>query len=151
MSLFSFVEKNPSRWKPVLAGIIILFTLSGAGFTFHNGTVTWFWTEMPFIGIMLILAAFGSSKIWVDLDRLELKNKTESVLREAGKNTGLTDLLSAREIEVLSKISEGKSNKEIADELFIEVSTVKSHINKIYKTLNIKSRKEAAKAARSTD
>lgn len=151
MPLFSFVEKNPPRWKPVLAAIIILFTLSGAGFSFHDGTVTWFWTEMPFIGVMLILAAFGSAKIWVDLDRLELKNKTKSVLREAGKNTGLTDLLSARELEVLSKISEGKSNKEIADELFIEVSTVKSHINKIYKTLKIKSRKEAAKASQSAD
>jgi len=34
------------------------------------------------------------------------------------------------------------SNKEIADSLFISVSTVKSHINAIYTKLSITSRKE---------
>jgi len=149
--LFSFLDLNPSRWKPVLVAVIVLFTLSGAGFSFHDETVTWFWTEMPFIGVILILAAFGSAKIWVDLDRLDLKTKTETAFREAGKSQDFKELLSARELEVLSKISEGKTNKEIADELFIEVSTVKTHINKIYKTLNIKSRKEAAKASQSAE
>lgn len=37
----------------------------------------------------------------------------------------------------------GKSNKEIIEKLFIELSTLKTHINKIYKTLEVSSRKEA--------
>lgn len=51
-------------------------------------------------------------------------------------------LLSNREKEVYDKLLEGKTNKSIADELFIEVSTVKSHVNNIYKTLEVKSRRE---------
>ena len=93
MPLFSILDLNPSRWKPVLVAVIVLFTLSGAGFSFHDETVTWFWTEMPFIGVILILAAFGSAKIWVDLDRLDLKTKTETALREAGKSKDLKELL----------------------------------------------------------
>jgi DNA-binding NarL/FixJ family response regulator len=39
-------------------------------------------------------------------------------------------------------LKKGRSNKEIAQELHIEVSTVKSHLNKIYSRLGVKSRKE---------
>ena len=51
--------------------------------------------------------------------------------------------LSKKETEVFQQIINGKSNKEIASLLFIEVTTVKSHISKIYQKLDVKSRKEA--------
>ena len=51
--------------------------------------------------------------------------------------------LSKKEVEVFQHIQKGKSNKEIASTLYIEVNTVKSHISKIYQKLDIKSRKEA--------
>lgn len=51
--------------------------------------------------------------------------------------------LSKKEFEVLQHIKDGKSNKEIASLLYIEVNTVKSHISKIYQKLGVKSRKEA--------
>jgi len=54
----------------------------------------------------------------------------------------LTDKLTKKEKEILSHIKEGKSNKEIASALFVEVSTVKSHINKIYSKLEVSSRSE---------
>ena len=40
-------------------------------------------------------------------------------------------------------ITNGKTNKEIAQELFVELSTVKTHINNIYRQLNVSNRKEA--------
>ncbi len=52
------------------------------------------------------------------------------------------DTLTAQERTVMVKISEGKSNKEIASELFISLSTVKSHINNLYKKLDVSSREE---------
>lgn len=55
----------------------------------------------------------------------------------------LAEKLTAKEQEIFDLILAGKSNKEIATSLFIEVSTVKTHINKIYGKLNVKSRKEA--------
>lgn len=51
--------------------------------------------------------------------------------------------LSKKEKEVYQYIIAGKSNKEIAALLYVEVTTVKSHISKIYQKLGVKSRKEA--------
>lgn len=49
--------------------------------------------------------------------------------------------LTQREKEVIDLIIQGKKNKEIAEELFIDISTVKSHVNKIYKKTGVKNRK----------
>ena len=54
----------------------------------------------------------------------------------------LYDKLTLKEREILGLIKEGKANKEIASQLFIGVSTVKTHINKIYSKLEVSSRKE---------
>ncbi len=48
--------------------------------------------------------------------------------------------LSSQEQKVLDLILQDKSNKEIANELFVSVSTVKSHINSLYKKLEVKNR-----------
>ncbi len=50
--------------------------------------------------------------------------------------------LSAQELKVASLLKTGKTNKEIAHQLHIEVSTVKSHIYRIFNKLEISSRKE---------
>lgn len=52
------------------------------------------------------------------------------------------EILSRRELEVLEFLLMDKSNKQIADELCIEMSTLKTHINKIYKKLGVKNRKQ---------
>ncbi len=59
------------------------------------------------------------------------------------KESRIIDLLTPQEIKILDLITEGHSNKEIANQLFIEVSTVKSHINKLYTKLGVTNRKEA--------
>ncbi len=53
--------------------------------------------------------------------------------------------LTTREHEVLEQLTQGSSNKEISDVLYISVETVKSHIKNIYKKLEVKSRIEAVK------
>ncbi len=60
----------------------------------------------------------------------------------------LYDKLTLKEREILALIQAGKANKEIASELFIGVSTVKSHINKIYAKLEVHSRKEVVSKLR---
>ncbi len=56
--------------------------------------------------------------------------------------------LTARELDVLRLIEEGRSNKEIAGALCIELSTVKNHVHNILEKLNVHRRTEAAARAR---
>jgi DNA-binding CsgD family transcriptional regulator len=63
-------------------------------------------------------------------------------------NKGLIEALSPRELEVLVSIAEGLTNREIADRLFIGVSTVKKHIQHIYAKLEVKTRTKAILRAR---
>jgi LuxR family maltose regulon positive regulatory protein len=63
----------------------------------------------------------------------------------------LVEPLSERELEVLRLIIGGLSNQEIAQQLFIALSTVKSHINHIYGKLGVSSRSQAIAKARALD
>jgi LuxR family maltose regulon positive regulatory protein len=60
----------------------------------------------------------------------------------------LADPLTEREIEVLRLIADGLTNQEIADQLVVAVSTVKTHINRIYGKLDVRHRAEALARAR---
>jgi len=62
--------------------------------------------------------------------------------RRSGIDKKIPEGLTSQEQNVFNAICEGKTNKEIAAELFISVSTVKTHINNLYKKLNVKSRNE---------
>lgn len=54
------------------------------------------------------------------------------------------NILTSRELKVLSLIIEGKNNPEIAKELFISIHTVKAHIESIYKKLGVHNKVQAA-------
>ncbi|MCF8130871.1 MAG: response regulator transcription factor [Deltaproteobacteria bacterium] len=56
-------------------------------------------------------------------------------------------ILTQRELEILTHLVEGQSNKEIANALFISLDTVKSHLKKIYQKLGAQNRSHAAKLA----
>ena len=60
----------------------------------------------------------------------------------------LVEPLSARELDVLRLLSAGRSNAEIARELFVEQSTVKTHLIHLYRKLGISSRTQAIARAR---
>jgi DNA-binding NarL/FixJ family response regulator len=57
------------------------------------------------------------------------------------------EALSGREVEVLGLVAQGKSNKDIAGELWISEATVKSHLLRIYDKLGAKDRASAVVAA----
>jgi len=51
--------------------------------------------------------------------------------------------LTSREMEILLLMTEGKSNQEIADELFIALKTVKTHVSNILSKLQVQDRTQA--------
>lgn len=53
------------------------------------------------------------------------------------------DVLSARELDVLAQVAKGRSNREIARELFISEATVKTHLGHVYDKLGAADRAAA--------
>jgi LuxR family maltose regulon positive regulatory protein len=86
-----------------------------------------------------LLAAFGGPEPGIEpaADRL----------RDPVGAQPLVDPLSERELEVLRLIAAGHSNREIAEELVVAVSTVKSHANHIFGKLGVGSRTQAVAKA----
>lgn len=68
--------------------------------------------------------------------------------RAAEKPIGLVEPLSEREIEVLQLVAEGRSNQEIAAQLYLSLRTIKFHTSNIYGKLGVKNRTEAVARAR---
>ncbi|WSG19559.1 LuxR C-terminal-related transcriptional regulator [Nonomuraea sp. NBC_01738] len=56
-------------------------------------------------------------------------------------------MLTPRELEVLRLVAQGRSNRDIAAELFISAKTVSVHVSNILAKLGVASRGEAAAAA----
>lgn len=96
--------------------------------------------------IAVIFTGFG---IWLAM-RI-VKPKVTIVEREIYVNAPFSinkkelDLLnlSKRELEVLQLMAEGLSNKEIADRLFVSLSTIKTHSNNLFDKMNVERRTQA--------
>ena len=73
--------------------------------------------------------------------------KLFSAMRDLLRHNGSTSVrrseLTGREVEILGLVGEGKTSKEIADELFISENTVRNHVRNILDKLGMKSRFEA--------
>lgn len=90
------------------------------------------------------VVAEGNVFLYSSLARFLMKDIVEQKLTPAaGGNDGLT----AREIEVLTLIAEGRTSREIAEELVISVKTVERHRENIMNKLDIHSRVELVKYA----
>jgi len=61
------------------------------------------------------------------------------------------DPLSERELEVLRLLTTSLSQQDIAEELFISINTLRSHIKRIYSKLNVHSRIAAVRRAQDLD
>ena len=86
-------------------------------------------TNLPRAFINKILSAFRLTKL--------IRTEDEIIER-----------LSERELEVLRLIAAGLPNKTITEELFISMSTVKTHLRNIYSKLNVSSRTQATAKAK---
>lgn len=72
----------------------------------------------------------------------------EVARRALGGSRGLAVPLSPREIEILELLATGRTNQQLAAELFISQATVKTHLNHIFGKLGVATRTEAVAAAR---
>ncbi len=56
--------------------------------------------------------------------------------------------LTSREVEIMEMLARGKTRRTIAQEIYLDINTVKSHLQTIYKKLQVNSKDEALRIAR---
>jgi len=124
------------------------------------------WLEFRFIifdysleiyigAIALIFTGLG---IWLALKLSKPKIKTVVVEKEVhisrNENFVLNQSLVAklelsnRELEILGLMAEGNSNQEIANRIFVSLSTVKTHNQNLFEKLDVKRRTQAIEKAK---
>jgi DNA-binding CsgD family transcriptional regulator len=120
------------RWLEIR---LLLFTHS---FEIYAGAIALFFTLLG---------------IWLALKLTKPKIETRIVEKPLGEfifNQKACDEfgLSKREIEVLQLVANGLSNQEIADQLFVSLHTVKTHISRLFEKLKVKRRTQAIEHAK---
>ena len=97
-------------------------------------------------GLLTAIAAAKEQAVYLDpnVARQVVKQLQPTPTKRCDRPIGQ---LSAREMEVLHLIVEGKTNSEIADLLYLSLSTVKTHIRSIMNKLAVNDRVRAAVVA----
>lgn len=110
------------------------------------------------IYIGLIAVFFTTLGVWIATQLLKPKIQTVIVEKEIHlpapneDNINERELeklkLSAREYEVLQLLAQGYSNAEIAENLFLSLSTIKTHVSNLFIKMEVKSRTQAIEKAK---
>lgn len=74
----------------------------------------------------------------------EVAAKMMPRLLQKNREPRVEHALTSREIDILKLVGEGKTNKEIADTLFLSIGTVKNHITHILQQLELRDRTQLA-------
>ena len=109
-----------------------------------------------YIGLIAIM--FTSLGGWIAYQIIKPKTQTvfveKQVIIHQPKNFTLNQKelkklkLTNREFQILKLIVQGYSNVEIANQLFLSLSTIKTHVSNLYSKMNVKSRFQAISNAR---
>jgi DNA-binding CsgD family transcriptional regulator len=130
----------------MIAIFLLFLTIS---FRFTNFQTVWLWSNYSYFAVILVIMLIVIALVWIKIEKNKTSNFIELIKSEIESNKQNSENqfeeLSVRQKQVFDLIISGKSNKEIMNELSIELSTLKTHINKLYKTLGIDSRKQLRK------
>ena len=121
----------------LIVALLVLFQLGKYSLVMNSSTTEWIMAAVAvlFFAIGVILNRRTQKK-----ETLKSGTADPEQLRNLG--------ISKREYEVLLLIANGCSNKEIADQLFVTESTIKTHVSNILVKLDAKRRTEALVRAR---
>lgn len=106
------------------------------------------------IALLILATKYMFKKSYVVIDGKNDDNISTPIIKSSADKTDIFEKLKKeysltdRETELCSMIFDGKSNAEIAEELFISESTVKTHIYNLYKKTAVKSRMEIIRLVR---
>ncbi len=140
------MEKLLSKYHKYLLVVALVLSSIAISIRGSDGEVKLVLHNYPVLITLLITVSLFLIAIYFQINKKKISNlsnqiKEQSKFKDDGIDA-LIDGLTERQREVYALIISGKTNKEIMTELFIEQSTLKSHINQIYRKLDVKSRRE---------
>jgi DNA-binding NarL/FixJ family response regulator len=107
-----------------------------------KGILGFFYEQDPLDIFLKGIGAVLDGKLWLSRDIM-----TKFILEGTGKDKSLkkdSDNLTERQTEILALVAVGATNEDIADKLCISPHTVKTHLYKIFKKINVPNRVQAA-------
>lgn len=135
-----------ARYHKYLLVVAIILSSIAISIRGSDGEVKLVLRNYPALITLLITASFFLVAIYFQINDkklLSLSNQIKDLSKDkSAELSPLVGELTERQREVYDLIISGKTNKEIMTALFIEQSTLKTHINQIYKKLKIDSRRE---------
>jgi DNA-binding CsgD family transcriptional regulator len=164
--------RQPATWRGLLLAALIAggfiwgVVVLGIAMTMAQDGAEQWWLVLVFGLVTLVVVLAG---VYVFVNRgggsrtasaagAEGAERTDTIVRAAPPapdppapspaTVELSEPLSEREIEVLRLLATGRSNREIAAELYVATGTVKAHLNHIFRKLDARSRMEAVTRAR---
>ena len=101
--------------------------------------------DVSISNLIKAIQAVQKGELWIERKLMARFLEVEAILdsRRKGQAGKLKKVITPREKEVLRLLTTGRTNKEIAKALFISEKTVKSHLNSIFKKLNVTRRLQA--------
>jgi DNA-binding CsgD family transcriptional regulator len=84
---------------------------------------------------------------FAELGAAPWQERAHDELRASGRRlrpreTGDRDRLTPREAQIAGQVAEGKSNREVAEALYLTPKTVEFHLTRVYRKLGVRSRSE---------
>jgi DNA-binding NarL/FixJ family response regulator len=135
-----------TKYQKYFVGTAIILSSIAISIRSDDGNVRLVLSEYPIIIFMLVVISSFLVVIYIQSNKRKIASLSNQIKNqskyESEEMESLLNELTERQREVYDLIISGKTNKEIMAELFIEQSTLKTHINQIYRKLNIKNRKE---------
>lgn len=94
--------------------------------------------EADFQQLKKAIAVIHGGQIWIDNERLKI------ILHgsDNGRSGNPTEKLSNKENQIVELVAQGFKNKEIASRLFLSEQTIKSHLGRIFRKMQVKNRSQ---------
>ena len=124
----------------IMAALVVMLKIMEYNFLVKS------FSQEVYIG--LTAAFFTALGIWSGIKWMKQSQKPQIESGKVDEKQIQLLGLSAREMEVLQGMSEGLSNREIGEKLFLSESTIKTHAANLYSKLNVKRRTQAIQKAR---
>jgi two-component system, NarL family, response regulator LiaR len=141
-------------------GAIILYGVAMAAMIFVLKWLQWkFLIEDHYLEIYIGLIAifFSALGIWVATHltgpKIQMLVIEKEVYAEPNERRVLNEIelkklkLSSREYEVLQLLTQGHTNAEIAEKLYLSLSTIKTHVSNLFTKMEVKNRTQAIEKA----